>query len=93
MEAAERKAAEPEETVHEGPALEELIAEEPEPAAAEAEAAPSRREPRAGLARRRRRGAARDSRARREGAARRPSSSLRFHTPVHRLWTSAGSSR
>jgi large subunit ribosomal protein L9 len=39
MEAAERKAAEPEEVAHEGPALEELIAEEPEPPAAEAEPA------------------------------------------------------
>ena len=33
MEAAERKAAEPEEVLHEGPPLEELIAEEPEPPA------------------------------------------------------------
>jgi large subunit ribosomal protein L9 len=37
MEAAELKAAEPEEIAHEGPPLEELIAEEPEPAVAEAE--------------------------------------------------------
>jgi large subunit ribosomal protein L9 len=37
MEAAELKAAEPEEVAHEGPPLEELIAEEPEPAVAEAE--------------------------------------------------------
>ena len=36
MEAEERRAAEPE-VAHEGPALEELIAEEPAPAAAEAE--------------------------------------------------------
>jgi large subunit ribosomal protein L9 len=47
MEAAELKAAEPEETLHEGPAIEELLLEEEEPppapadeAAAEAEAAP-----------------------------------------------------
>jgi large subunit ribosomal protein L9 len=37
MEAAELKAAEPEEVAHEGPPLEELIAAEPEPAVAEAE--------------------------------------------------------
>jgi large subunit ribosomal protein L9 len=47
MEAAELKAAEPEETLHEGPAIEELLLEEEEPpsptaaeAAAEAEPAP-----------------------------------------------------
>jgi large subunit ribosomal protein L9 len=37
MEAAELKAAEPEEVAHEGPPLEVLIAAEPEPAVAEAE--------------------------------------------------------
>ena len=39
MEAAEQKAAEPE-VAHEGPPLEELIAEEPEPAPADVEAEP-----------------------------------------------------
>ena len=40
MEAAERQAAEPESAAHEGPAIEELLAEEPEPAAASAEESP-----------------------------------------------------
>ena len=43
MEAAERQAAAPEETAHEGPAIEEILAEEP--AAAEAEPEEGDREP------------------------------------------------
>jgi len=45
MEAAERKAAEPEEVAHEGPALEELIAEEPEPPAEAEPAEPAEPQP------------------------------------------------
>ena len=45
MEAAELKAAEPEEVLHEGPALEELIAEEPEPPAEAEPAEPAEPQP------------------------------------------------
>jgi large subunit ribosomal protein L9 len=45
MEAAELKAAEPEEVAHEGPPLEELIAEEPEPPAAAEPAEPAEPQP------------------------------------------------